>query len=72
MTLRPQKTPKVGAQADAARFRCLLSLGRKWGKTLEICIRIPLAKDPREALDEIIEAQKNLPPHNNRKTIRLK
>ncbi len=59
-------------RADAARFECLLSLGRRWGRTLEICVRFPLAKDPRDVLDDIIARQKNLPPHNNRKTLRLK
>ncbi len=60
------------ARADAARFECLLSLGRRWGRTLEITIRFPLDKDPRDILDDIIARQKTLPPHNNRKTIRLK
>ncbi len=58
-------------RADAARFECLLSLGRRWGRTLEITIRFPLNKDPRDVLDEIIEAQKKLPPTNNRKHTRL-
>ncbi len=58
-------------RADAARFECLLSLGRRWGRTLEITIRFPLNKDPRDILDEIIERQKKLPPTNNRKHTRL-
>ncbi len=57
--------------ADAARFRCLLSLGRKWGKTLEICVRFPLNKDPRDCLDDIIARQKSLPA-SKQKPIRLK